>query len=337
MMSNRTPFSTIALRNSARRTVRPDKTPNTLGHKAGKIEIERIVSMWLDSFHSPVTRQNYRYTIDKFHQEATGDLLTLKALFFEEWAKQKLLNGSAPTSIKTTLTVLSSFYSYVCSKISGFSNPVRGFRLRLSISEHDQVRKIRRRAFTQDQLKIIYARMDLETKRLGQEPLEIFCFKMLVNSLMRVSELLSLEAFDPAKAGECYFNYVEIRDGRAYVLVCGKNKRLREFTLNRDVTVYLLKHRFVPGQKIFLNARGKPLTRNGCQYLFREIKRKYMAGIKIDKVSPHGCRHTGFTLALKRGDVDPIHLAMLGGSSRSVVEKYYMNEAKDVFEEFSVL
>lgn len=179
--------------------------------------------------------------------------------------------------------------------------------------------------------------MDVETKRLGQEPLEVFVFKFAINSLLRASELTSLEAYDSNKAGDDYFNYIKIESGRAVVLVKGKNSRLREFKLGKDVTEYLLKHRFVPGERIFINHRGKPLTRNGCQYLFGRIKEKYMKDMPIYKFSPHSARHTGFTELLKRGEIDAIHLALLGGSSRSVIEKFYIHEAPDAFQDFSII
>jgi site-specific recombinase XerD len=135
---------------------------------------------------------------------------------------------------------------------------------------------------------------------------------------LRVSELVGLRLTDISFDG----NYVE-------VLARGKGRRERSLVLWKEVAEALRAWLAVRGEaaapELFLNARSKPLTRSGFEYVLAKHVNSAASGsapLAKKRVSPHVLRHTCAMNALRAtGDIRKVAL-WLGHASQKTTEVY---------------
>lgn len=299
-------------------------------------EFQNLVRLWLECFPSENTRKAYSYFLGKFIRKAGASPLTLSSFWFDEYVKAELGRKAKVNTIKGYLNCLSSFYGFVESKFPSFKNPIQKVKVKLPETIGRQVINIRKRALPEKTIKGLLKKFSTEEKKSGREPLAFFLFRMLINTGARISELLSLEIYDPQKDDGEYINFVRLDEDEAYVLLLGKAEKPREFYLSPEVTKYLKNHDLKPGQRIFLNSRGAPLTRFGAYHLLKEIEKNYLGGYEIFKFSPHSIRHSYITEQV-RANQDSLNIAKTVGNSRSVIEKYYVSMPKNINEKVSYI
>jgi integrase/recombinase XerD len=138
-----------------------------------------------------------------------------------------------------------------------------------------------------------------------------------VQTGLRVSELTGLRCED-----------VVLGNG-AHVRCLGKGRKLRCTPLRSDaigaLRVWLEEHKGQPTDPLFCNARGRPLSRDGVQYLLA----KHMAtacgkcaSLRHKRVSPHVLRHS-LAMTLLQSGVDRSVIALwLGHESIETTQVY---------------
>lgn len=131
---------------------------------------------------------------------------------------------------------------------------------------------------------------------------------------LRVSELVSLRLTD-------------IHEAEGYISVIGKGNKQRLVPIGemalKEIGLYMQKRRLLPvihdGNIVFLNRRGRRLTRAMIFHIIRELAEK--AGIK-KKISPHTFRHSFATHLVQAGaDLRAVQ-EMLGHESIMTTEIY---------------
>ncbi len=156
-------------------------------------------------------------------------------------------------------------------------------------------------------------------------------WEVLYGSGLRVSELVGVERDD-----------LDLQDG--WVRVLGKGNKERQVPLTAPA-VRALRHWLdrrhelaskgkTPTPRVFLNARGGPISTRSVRRLLKEdlIRR----GVTTD-VSPHGLRHSFATHQLDAGaDLRGIQ-EMLGHASLSTTQKYTHVSMARIMEEYDAL
>lgn len=121
-------------------------------------------------------------------------------------------------------------------------------------------------------------------------------------------------------------------DSPSQVKLTGKGRKTRSVPL-MDKTVVLMKnylseqHLMSPSSfehPLFFNAQGKKLSRQGIAYILK----KYADACGIEKLSPHGMRHTK-AMHLTEADINPIFIRdFLGHTDLKVTEIYSKTSIK---------
>ncbi len=141
-------------------------------------------------------------------------------------------------------------------------------------------------------------------------------WETLYGSALRVSEDVDLE-------------FGDIDGENGWLLIRGKGSKERWVPLNRPAQEWLEKYteevrpiltgRGKQTHKVFLNARGKALTRQGIWHLLKQYAIRLSPPIKI---SPHGLRHSCATHLLEGGaDLRSVQ-ELLGHSDISTTQIY---------------
>lgn len=139
-------------------------------------------------------------------------------------------------------------------------------------------------------------------------------FEFLYATGMRISELTGLR-----------LENISLEEGLVRVL--GKGKKERIIPFNQSARAILLRYlsevreKFkIPIDRVFLNARGKPITDRAIEMLLQDTYREVMGTDK--RVYPHLFRHSFATHLLQRGADLRVIQELLGHSSLSITERY---------------
>jgi integrase/recombinase XerD len=162
---------------------------------------------------------------------------------------------------------------------------------------------------------------------------------VLINSGMRVSELISLNHYDASLESDTYYNYIKNTPEGLMVCVKGKGGRVRDFYLNVKISQLMYRHSpFVPGKPIFTNRMGKRITRFGINKLLKheecKLQKKYPS-LRSGTLHPHAFRHTYITL-LKQKGVETIALARAVGHSVKILNDVYDHSVVNVNKGFKI-
>ena len=170
---------------------------------------------------------------------------------------------------------------------------------------------------SEDETKKLLAAPDTESRK-GRRDQAILT--LLYDSGARVQELADLRVGDLRL------------DSPAQVKLTGKGRKTRSVPL-MDKTTALLQnylseqHLDSPScfeHPLFFNAQGKKLSRQGIAYVLK----KYADACGINKISPHGMRHTK-AMHLTEADVNPIFIRdFLGHTDLKVTEIYSKTSIK---------
>jgi site-specific recombinase XerD len=301
-----------------------------------------LLKAWLNSHRSPITRKQSFYKLRRFLEMSGLNPLTMTSIDLEKYIFHALNNSErkyASGTIKGQIIAVKSLYKYLATKNPAYTdNPVSRLAIKLYESDQNRIIKVRKRALPLPVVRRVMNEFRAVRKETGKESSGIFLFKLLINSGLRISEALSLEYFDPKKAEKDaeYINYIKIINGQGFVYVLGKNRRAREFWLNKDFTKYLLTRGCVPGEFVIKNRWGNKLSSSGALYLIKYIGKKFLGEDTPYKWCVHSLRHTFITLQIKRGE-SALNIAKTVGHSAAVLESTYLSEVKNINQSFVLL
>jgi integrase/recombinase XerD len=214
--------------------------------------------------------------------------------------------GLKESSIARHISSLKSFYNYLSFASIIDVNPMALLRTPRNM------RPLPHSLSVEDVTRLIES-TDIE-KPLGIRDRGLW--ETMYGSALRVSEAIELE-----------FGDIDSKDG--WLLIRGKGSKERWVPLNRPAQKWLerylkevrplLTDRGKQTHKVFLNARGKALTRQGVWHLLKQYATRLSPPIKI---SPHGLRHSCATHLLEGGaDLRSVQ-ELLGHSDISTTQIY---------------
>ncbi len=223
-----------------------------------------------------------------------------------DFLTQKVNDGLNATSQARLVSGLKSFFNFLCLEKAIEQSPMD------NIEQPSVLKKIPDVLSIQDIEKIINS-IDL-SKEEGQRNRAIL--ETLYGCGVRVSELISMQ-----------ISNLHMDEGFVLIKGKGKKERLVPFSgeAKKHVSLYLEHYRnrlkILPEYEdiLFLNRRGKPLTRNMIFIIVKKLTE--LSG--IDKnVSPHTFRHSFATHMIKNGaDLRAVQ-EMLGHESITTTEIY---------------
>lgn len=264
------------------------------------LELERRVS--------PHTRAAYALDLEKLGAFAAGeglaiDALTLEAL--ERFVRGLMAEGRSPRSVGRLVASVRGFYRFT-SAATGHENPAADLRA-------PRAWKALPKYLTVDEVDALLQTPDTTDPRgLRDRAL----LEVLYATGLRVSELLAL-------------TLAQVDLDAGVVTTMGKGRKERVVPIG-DEAVSWVRRYLATGRpvlaaakkttpRLFLNARGTPLTRMG----FWKILRGYGLAAGIGRaISPHVLRHSFATHLLERGaDLRAIQM-MLGHADLSTTQIY---------------
>lgn len=264
------------------------------------LELERRVS--------PHTRAAYALDLEKLAAFAAGEGVAVEGLTLdglERFVRGLMAEGRSPRSVGRLVASVRGFYRFT-SAATGAENPATDLRA-------PRAWKALPKYLTVDEVDALLATPDTTDARgLRDRAL----LEVLYATGLRVSELLALTLAQ-----------VDLDGG--VVTTMGKGRKERVVPVGDEAVAWVRRYLadgrpMLAGTKkatprLFLNARGTPLTRMG----FWKILRAYglTAGIRR-AISPHVLRHSFATHLLERGaDLRAIQM-MLGHADLSTTQIY---------------
>jgi len=298
-----------------------------------KTLLNEYIPLWLNSLKSKETRKNYKYYINYFLKNF--NLNSISNLEIENFFSD--INNNTNFSLLNQKKVASSLFNFL-ERMTSFTNPLKKINFSVSNNNVIDILKIRRRALNNELCNKIILQLKSDKNETSNYSNELLIFICLLNSGMRVSELLSLELYSPIKDKneQSYYNYLRLEGDRFFVLIKGKGGKFRYFFLNKNITTFLQEFPLKEGEPIFKNQKGNRLTRYGVYYYFEKIKKNYLTNDNIYKFSPHSLRHTYCTEMSKRNE-SPINVAKTVGNSVDMIEKVYYQNIKDINKDYYIL
>lgn len=257
---------------------------------------------------APLTLENYSYDLMKFF-DFLGEKISDWKSVDEESIRAFIYSLNENYSAQTQARILSSlngFFKFLLLEKKIEHNPVR-------FIENPKLQKKLPEYLTVEEVELLLDQVDRNTNEGDRN----YCIlEVLYSCGLRVSELITLKISDIFK-----------KEGFVRVLGKGNKERLvpiAEHTL--DLIDYYLKStrpelakNHSPSDILFLNRRGKPLTR---AMIFTIVKKNaQLAGIKKN-VSPHTLRHSFATHLLENGANLFAIQTMLGHESIQTTEIY---------------
>ena len=258
------------------------------------------------------TKESYAFDLDSFSVYFKNyDIRKINekdiTKYLEYLSKEKQLSSR---SIERHLTTLRGFYKYLI-KMEKIDNDITKSIDNLKLDKHLPM------VLTMDEVdKLMDIKLDSPFNYRTKAMLEL-----IYGSGLRVSELvnLTLNDFD-------FYNNT--------ILINGKGSKERIVPLGDYAKEYLEKYLEVRGElikkkngnpdKIFLNNHGKPITRNGFNFLLNNLLKE--KGIEKE-VTPHTLRHSFATHMLDNG-ADLRTIQELLGHSDIVTTRIYTHIAK---------
>lgn len=264
------------------------------------------------------------HALSSFAAHEGETLAHLSRAHLEQFVQQLMSSGLSPRSVARTVAAVRGYYRYLVLDRQIERTPA------------DDLRPPRAwpalpRVLSADQVDVLIAQPDTTTPRGLRDRAMI---EVLYATGMRVSELVAIRAVDL---------HVEAQ----YLTCIGKGNKERLIPLGEEACTWVRRYqsegrptlggrgrRGRSTSRLFLNARGGPLSRVG---FWKILKRHSRAAGLPPSISPHLLRHSFATHLLERGaDLRAIQM-MLGHADLSTTQIYtHVLEARlrDVYDRF---
>jgi len=272
-----------------------------------------MIDLYLD--HLRVERRLADHTLESYARDLGGltafaagiqrapERLDRAAL--ETFVRQQMASGLSPRSVARTVAAIRGYYRFLVLERHLEESPADDLRPPRAWPALPKFLAI-------DQVDTLIAQPDVTTPRGLRDRALI---ELLYATGMRVSELISVRAADLHLA-EQYLTCIG-KGNKERVIPIGEQAATWIQAYQREGRPALTKGRSSP--RLFVNARGGPLTRVG----FWKILKAYGRRANLPRsLSPHTLRHSFATHLLERGaDLRAIQM-MLGHSDLSTTQIY---------------
>lgn len=271
---------------------------------------EFLTSYSIRMEHSPRTVRAYAVDLRQF-ADYVGAAAPIESCDFkvvEGWLIRLLDAGRSGATRRRKLASVRLLFKYCVRGGSLVRSPVdmvrvsipRGRKLPRSI-ELNEARAL---------LAVARAHLRAEVSSVARRR-DVAIVEVLLSTGIRVGELVGLRRSDL------------LNGGRA-LMIRGKGNRERlaflpDESSRRALAVHVARSSATSSDRLFLNARGKPISTQGVAYVIRRL----CAAADIQRhVTPHMLRHTAATLLLMNGADIRIVQEFLGHASISTTELY---------------
>lgn len=302
-----------------------DIAPHIAAFLRQRLPVERAASQHTCDAYAYAFQILFNFTSQKFGVSPSALKLEqidapLVLEFLEHLQTER---GNRPRTRNARLTAIKSFMRFVEYRVPSALEQVKRI-LSIPVQKTD-VRLVAH--LTTEQCKLILDAPD-PTTRLGIRDRTML--HLCVTAGLRVSELVGLRLDD-----------VSFKSPYMNLHVRGKGRKDRILILWKTVAESVRAWLAVRGEalvpELFLNARGKQITRAGFEYLLRKHVAKsgeHCPSLLEKRVSPHVLRHTcALNILQATGDIRKVAL-WLGHESIQTTEDYLR---VDVTERISVL
>ena len=281
-----------------------------------ELEDDYLDYITLEKRLSKNTKDSYEYDLECFREYfANTEINNIKEEDISKYLmylqKEKELS---PRSIERHLTTIRGFFKYLVKNNKLNHNIMENIdNLKLGIHLPSVLT-------SEEVLNLLDIKLDnvfnIRTKAM---------LELMYGSGLRVSELVNLTLNI-----DMYNSTIEIngKGSKMRIVLLGEyaKKALVDYL---NVRKNLIKKKYGDFDQLFLNNHGKPITRNGFNYLLKEILEKK----KIDKkITPHTLRHSFATHMLDNG-ADLRTIQELLGHSDIVTTRIYTHISKKQVQE----
>lgn len=283
--------------------------------------------------HLRVERRLADHTLDSYARDLRGlaafaaeegrTLETLDRRALEAFVRRQRTAGLSPRSVARGIAAVRGFYRFLVLDRRLTDNPADDLRAPKAWPALPKFLSV-------EEVDTLIAQPDVTTPRGLRDRAMI---ELLYATGMRVAELVSVRAID-------------LRLDEEYLTCVGKGSKERIIPIGEEATRWVRRYqhegrpRLAPQRKeirslrLFLNARGGPLSRVGFWKILRAYGRR--AGMP-GGLSPHVLRHSFATHLLERGaDLRAIQM-MLGHADLSTTQIYthvLESRLRNVYERF---
>jgi integrase/recombinase XerD len=271
-----------------------------------------VIEAYLD--HLRVERRLAEHTLESYARDlsalrafaagAERRVDTLDRRSLEEFVRQQLMRGLSPRSVARLIAAVRGFYRFLV------------LDQRLQSSPADDLRPPRAwpalpKSLSIEDVDVLIAQPDVTTPKGLRDRAMI---ELLYATGMRVSELVNVRAADLHLAEQ-------------YLTCIGKGNKERLIPIGEQAADWMARYRREARPKLvrgacaalFVNTRGRPMSRVGFWKLLKQYGRKANLPRTL---SPHVVRHSFATHLLERGaDLRAIQL-MLGHADLSTTQIY---------------
>lgn len=257
------------------------------------------------------TKESYKYDLENFYNffknREINDLNEQDIIEYLKYLQEK--EKLTPRSIERHLTTLRGFFKYLAKmeKAHDITKSIDNLKLG----------KFLPTTLTEDEVNLL---MDIKLDNPYSYRTKAM-LELMYGSGLRVSELVNLEINDI----DLYNNTILINGKGSKERIVPLGDYAKEYLImylqNRNA---LIKRKNGNPDKLFLNNHGKPITRNGFNYLLNNILKE--KGIEKE-VTPHTLRHSFATHMLNNG-ADLRTIQELLGHSDIVTTRIYTHVAK---------
>ena len=273
---------------------------------------------------SKETQRSYKTCVKRFFNdieiEDEKEFETMSTEFFLDYANS-LREEISVATINKHMKQLSSFYQYLMFKGISNNNPCYKFpKLNNNNSEYKD------KVMSKEEVKAILKATDslkqYDFKNALRDKTMIY---LLLNVGVRIGELSRIEIQD-----------IDLENNKLWVRGKGFNGKVSRYTnfnnITKDLIIQLIAQS--PSRKyLFVNYKEEKLS----EQTIRKIWHVCCGIADVKGFTPHSCRHfLGSSLVEKGVDIKRV-AQVLGHSSQSTTEKYYIRPKEDMSEIIDVI
>jgi len=278
-----------------------------------------LAHLQLEKTLSANTIESYRFDLKRFAGFCTGrhieDVRRVDADLLSAYIRSLYDVGFAASSIQRTLSALRGYFAFIVAEGALKKDPTE-------LLEGPRAARCLPSVLSVDEVLTVLGAVDV-TARGGERDRAML--ETLYATGMRVSEL-------------CTFTFEQLLNDEKLVRIIGKGSRERLVPIGDIALEWIKKYaqherprlcRPFSDSTVFLNARGKPMSRMGVWKIIQKYVRA--AGI-AKKVSPHTFRHS-FATHLLEGGADLRTVQEMLGHANIVTTEIYTHIDREYLKE----
>lgn len=283
--------------------------------------MRELVLDFINTMESVNTKKNYSVALEQFvtyleetlnTKDTEIDIQQLKPSTIKKY-RNYLTTRYAKSSINQKIFAIESFFNFLIDDGIVTDNIVKGIKAYKVDEKFDIFLNREETTMLMDYVTNMQKKPN-ERKFEFRRARDTFLLRLMINTGLRISEVLSIKLDDIKDDGEICIDHT-------------KNKRRHTVFLNKNTmeyySAYLLereKIKCVTTDKLFISTRGKAMEQSKSM-VNRELA-QYCIDAGIKRISPHKLRHSFAYLFLQNGGDIASLQTQLNHKSMGITERY---------------